>query len=238
MPPASAEITPPGLLSRFVGIFWSPRSTFEGVAAHPRWVGMFLLIVGVSVVCGSVLLSTDVGQRALMDQQVRAMEEFGITVTDEQYAQVERLSRSVAVFQPAATVVSLSVLSLVVAGSCSSSPTGFWRRRHVSAGLCRRRSRGRGVGASTTLRNPFELRPGRAGEPGDVGRVRADARPCHVSRRLLNAVDLFFVWWVMLLSIGIAVICGRKTAPIAMGLFLVYGALAVAIAVVRTLFAA
>ena len=52
--------------------------------------------------------------------------------------------------------------------------------------------------------------------------------------RILNVIDVFFVWWVMVLSIGLAVISERRTAPIAMTLYAAYGGLAVVVALVLT----
>jgi hypothetical protein len=40
--------------------------------------------------------------------------------------------------------------------------------------------------------------------------------------RLLGMVDLFIIWWVVTLAIGLGVLYRRKTGPIAIGLFAVY----------------
>jgi hypothetical protein len=48
--------------------------------------------------------------------------------------------------------------------------------------------------------------------------------------RLLGTIDLFLVWWVVVLATGLGVLYRRKTGPIAAGLFVVYGVIAVAIA--------
>ena len=51
--------------------------------------------------------------------------------------------------------------------------------------------------------------------------------------KLLNSIDFFHVWWVMVLSIGLAVVWQRRTAPIATSLYVVYGGFVVAAAVLR-----
>ncbi len=48
--------------------------------------------------------------------------------------------------------------------------------------------------------------------------------------KFLGTIDLFIVWWVVVLSIGLAVLFKRKTGPIAAGLFIVYGVIAVIVA--------
>ena len=54
--------------------------------------------------------------------------------------------------------------------------------------------------------------------------------------RLLSAVDLFYLWWLMALSIGLAVLWRRETRPIATTLCVVYAGIAVVFAAVRTTF--
>ena len=52
--------------------------------------------------------------------------------------------------------------------------------------------------------------------------------------KLLSTIDLFHVWWVMILSIGIAVAWKRRTAPIAATLYGIYAGIVLIIAVLRT----
>lgn len=52
--------------------------------------------------------------------------------------------------------------------------------------------------------------------------------------KLLSAIDLVNVWWIMLLSIGLAVAWKRRTAPIATTLFGIYAGIALVLAVLRT----
>jgi hypothetical protein len=74
----AAPVAPKGLLARIAGIFFSPRATYADVAAHPRWFGV--LAISSVVIAGGFyfLLSSEVGQRALMDQQTQIIESFGV----------------------------------------------------------------------------------------------------------------------------------------------------------------
>ena len=53
---------------------------------------------------------------------------------------------------------------------------------------------------------------------------------------LLSTVDLFIVWQVTLLAMGLAVLTKRGATPVVVGLSVFYAAIAVAIAAVRTQF--
>jgi Yip1 domain len=54
--------------------------------------------------------------------------------------------------------------------------------------------------------------------------------------RLLGTIDLFLVWQLIVLAIGLGVLYRRRTQPIAFSLFGVYGVIAVIIALVRSSF--
>jgi hypothetical protein len=54
--------------------------------------------------------------------------------------------------------------------------------------------------------------------------------------RLLGMIDLFMVWYVLVLAIGLGVLYRRRTQPVAIGLFAVYAVIAVAVAAVMSSF--
>ena len=51
---------------------------------------------------------------------------------------------------------------------------------------------------------------------------------------LLGAIDIFLIWYVVVLAIGLAVLYRRRTQPIAISLLGVYAVIALIIAVVKT----
>jgi hypothetical protein len=53
---------------------------------------------------------------------------------------------------------------------------------------------------------------------------------------LLGTIDLFLVWYVVVLAIGLGVLYKRRTQPIAISLFAVYAVIAVCIALIKTSF--
>lgn len=52
--------------------------------------------------------------------------------------------------------------------------------------------------------------------------------------RLLGSIDLFLVWWMVSLAIGLGVLYKRRTAPIATTMLVTYGAIGLVIAAVRS----
>src|SRR5262249_46455041 len=52
--------------------------------------------------------------------------------------------------------------------------------------------------------------------------------------RLLGGIDLFLIWWIVNLAIGLGVLYKRRTGPIATSLLAVYVCIALVIAAVKT----
>jgi hypothetical protein len=48
--------------------------------------------------------------------------------------------------------------------------------------------------------------------------------------KLAGMIDLFVIWWVVVLSMGLAVLYRRKTQSIAIALFSIYAVIALAVA--------
>ena len=71
-----------------------------------------LIVAGAS----SWLVSTELGQQMLLEQQVSAMESFGITVSDEVYGQLKRRLEGAGYFTAGGVLVSIPVVTLVIAG--------------------------------------------------------------------------------------------------------------------------
>ena len=52
--------------------------------------------------------------------------------------------------------------------------------------------------------------------------------------RLLSAIDLFIVWWIISLAIGLGVLYRKRTGPVAATLLVIYVAIGIVIAAVKT----
>jgi hypothetical protein len=228
---------PLGLGSRVLGILTSPRATFERVVVDPRWIGVLALGVGGVAVMSSLLVSTDFAQRAMLDQQVASMEAFGVTVTDEIYAEMERSGQFAAYSTLGFTLIGIPIICALLAGLLYGAGYGL-----LGAGA----SFGQvfavvaHAGVVFFVQQLFVVPLNYARESITAPATLAAFTPMlgddTFAFKLLSAIDLFFVWWVMILSIGLAVAWKRRTAPIATTLYGIYAGIAVIIAVLRTNF--
>jgi hypothetical protein len=54
--------------------------------------------------------------------------------------------------------------------------------------------------------------------------------------RLFGMIDLFIIWWVVLLAIGLGVLYRRRTQPLAIGFFSVYAVIILCLAAIMSAF--
>src|SRR5438067_1669695 len=112
----SAEAAPKGLVSRIFGVFFSPRATFADVAARPRAFGV--LAVGLVIVIAGLftLFSTEVGQQAWIDQQIKGSESFGRTISDQQLQGMERIAPYIGYIVAGGYLVAIPIALMILSG--------------------------------------------------------------------------------------------------------------------------
>lgn len=231
---SAASPTPTSGLSlwtRIWGILTSPKETFADVVARPTWFGMMVVAILVTAVCTGGFLMTGVGQQAYLDNQVRATERFGGQVSEAQYATMEKMAKyaapitvvSVAVFTPLMWAIMAGILFAVfnaAMGGDSSFKQVFAVVAYSSA--------------ITIIQQLFVTPLNYVRETMSSATNLAVFLPMldegSFLARLLGMIDLFLIWWVFVLAIGLGVLYRRKTGPIAIGLYAVYGIIAVVVA--------
>jgi hypothetical protein len=187
------------------------------------------------VVAGSTatLLSTEIGQQAALDQQVSTLESFGMTITDERYAQMER-AMEYASYTSAMTVsAALPLISLAIAGllfvSFTAGLGGEASFRQVFSVVVH-------SSAVFVLQqlfvNPLNYVRESLSSPTNLNAFLPMLEEGTFIARLFGLIDLFYIWWIVVLAIGLGVLYRRPTFRIAMALFGTYLAIAVVVAIV------
>ena len=230
---------PVNVFSRFIGIITSPKATFQTVVAHPRWFGMLVLTTVLMTVSTAGPQFTESGRQAALDQQVRSMESFGMKVTDEMYEQMERNSHShIGAYS---TVVAMLVFLPIVA---LITTVILWAIFNVAMGGDATYKQALAVvvhaGVISALAQlftaPLNYARGSLGSATNLGVLLPMLDEKSFVGRLMGMVDLFIVWWVIVLAMGLAVLYRRRTQPIAIGLFAVYAVIALGIAAIMSRF--
>lgn len=230
-----ATPAPKSLPARFIGIITSPRETFESVVAHPKWLGM-LAVTTLIVISGTVLpMTTDAGRDAALEAQVRQMESFGIQVNDQMYAQM-RSRMGIAPYTTAAGVLIMApIITAVMAGilfaifNAVMGGTASFKQVYsvvVHAGAI--------SALGQLFTGPLNYFRGTMTSATNLSVLLPMLPEGSFVARLAGMIDLFVVWWVFVLAIGLAVLYRRRTQPVATALFGVYAVVALSVAAVMS----
>jgi hypothetical protein len=226
-----------GLLSRFVGVITSPKATFQAVVAHPRWFGMLALVTIVVAVCVSLPLTTEAGRQAALDNNIRQMENFGVQVNDQMYANMAKGMRY-AVYQTFFSVLCVGpIVTVIIAGILYGVFAVLMGGQATFKQLFAVYVHSTAISAAGQLfTGPLNYFRGSMSSATNLGVLLPMIDEHSFIGRLLGMIDLFLVWWLVLLAIGLGVLYKRRTQPIAIGLFAVYVVIILAAAAVMSAF--
>jgi hypothetical protein len=232
---AAATAGSKNLGSRLAGVFLAPRATYADVAARPRVLGMLALVLGVIVVTTFAFLSTEVGRQASLDNQIRQMESFGRTVSDAQYAQMERMAPYSRYFAAGFQLILTPIFALLVAGLAfavfNAALGGDASFRQVYATTVHS---GAILAAQALFTLPLAYARESLASTTHLAVFLPFLEENTFAARLLGSIDLFLVWWVVSFAIGLGVLYRRRTGPIATSLIVLYVTIGVIIAAVKT----
>ena len=224
----------PGLLTRLIGVIFSPREAFAAVVARPKWFGAIAVSVLLLGVAQFTLLSTDVGKQVTLDQQVSFAEGLGITISDEAYAAIEQRMETARYTSPIGTMLAIPLFMTISAGIL-----------HVMFGLI---GGGNGtykqvyaISAHTAIISGLQLlfttvvtiAAGRSAG-ANLAVFTPTLDDTTFVYKFLSYIDLFYVWSTFVTAIGLGVLYKRRTGPIAMVLFGIYFVIAALIAYVAS----
>ena len=236
-PEASSPVDRPGLIGRAAGVVTAPRATYEHVVAEPRWLGILAVSVVIVAVLSAALVGTDFAQRELIEQQQASMEAFGFDATPEMEEQFAQQLAIAPYMTLGSTLVGIPIVCLILAGVLYGVGSGFLGAQATFRQMLAVVSH---AGVIFALQQLFVVPLNYARESIQPPTTLAAFTPMLDDEtfvyRLLSGVDLFYLWWLMALSIGLAVLWRRETRPIATTLFVVYAGVAVVFATVRTAF--
>jgi hypothetical protein len=218
------------LVARVLGIVHSPRTTFQAVSRAPHWLGIVTLAFLISAGCTTILLETDVGQLALLDQWERTASAFGQPIDDRQYAAMEELSRNGAAYAALSSLLGGPVLTVALSALFFASfRTGRVTYRQVLAIVGH-------AGVILALRQvvaaPVTYARETLASPMTLSTFFGMLEEASLPARLFGLIDLFVIWWIVVLAIGLSVLYQRPARRLAVALVGTYVTLAVVLAVV------
>ena len=220
----------PSLLARITGVARRPRYTFSAVVARPRWAGLLATLTVASFATAAALLSTEVGRQALVDQWERTALAFGRPVDAAAYAEMQDLSRYAVPYAASTAVARGPFAALALAALLYGVFTARGARasfRQVLAVV---------VHASVilTLRDviaaPISYVRESIASPVTLVTFLGTLDEASPFARFFALIDLFVVWWMVVLGIGLAVLYRMERGKLIMALLGAYVGVAVVLA--------
>ncbi len=236
MAEAATLSTGPGMSfpARIIGIIFSPRKAYAEVARRPTILGALALVMLITGGSGFALMSTDVGKEAMIDQQVQQRESFGQTVTDQQYQQLERMAQFAPYFALGGQIT-LPIFALVIAGiafavfNAALGGDATFKQTYavvVHSGII--------IAIQQFFVLPLDYARRTLSSPTNLMVFLPFLDENSFLARLLGSIDLFIIWWAISLAIGLGVLYRKRTGPIATTLLVIYVAIGLVIAAVKT----
>lgn len=213
----------PSLVSRVVGIIFSPKATFEHLVPAPRVLGAILLAGFAIGLSQGLPQLTESGRQAAIDAQVQRTERFtGQPVSEEQYARMQRFAPITAYATMGFTPIFVGIMVLVFAGLyfvffnvVLGGTATFKQVAAVSAHSSLIGALGAAVGA------PVQYLQGTVSPfgPFTLGALLPMLDESSFLARFLGFVSVFSIWGTIVTAIGLGVLYRRKASNIALGLF-------------------
>jgi hypothetical protein len=223
-------------LTGVTGVLRRPRARLSQVAAAPRWLALLAGLTVVAAVSNAAVMSTAVGQQALVDQWERTALAFGQVVDDGRYAELQEASRYGALYGIASAVANVPLVIVAAALAIRGifgRPAG---PKPIAGGF------GTVMAVTTHTGVILALRVIASAPLAYVNETTASATSLGTwfpafdeaapLARLLGLIDLFAIWWVVVLAIGVSVLYRRPATTLALGFIGGYAALAAALAII------
>jgi hypothetical protein len=235
---ASPNARSKGLLARAIGVIVSPTETYADVVAQPRILAALALILVLMVGVSTAFSSSQLGKELTLEQTVRYMEGVGMQVTDEIYGRMEDGimdqrwyvgAIGAAVFIP----LMAAVLAGIILGVYTALLGGDATFKQVFAIVV---YSGFIVVLHTLFAYPMMFMKESMASPTSLAVFAPFLDETSFVARLLGAIDLFRLWWIVNLAIGVGVLYKRRTSTIVSTMLAVYAVIALIIAGIGTAF--
>ena len=218
------------LLARVTGVVFRPRSTFTAVVMRPRAAGLLLILTAASCAATGGLLGTDVGQIALVDQWERTALAFGRPVDDARYTEMQNLSRYGVPYAAAMAAVRIPVAATALAGVLYGAFAARGRRATFSQALAVTAHAGVILALRDVVSAPVNYVRESLASPLTLNQFFGVLNESSPMARFFALFDMFMLWWLVVLAIGVAVLYRMRTARVIAGSMAIYVGIAVLLA--------
>jgi hypothetical protein len=231
VPPAA----PPekNLAARFVGVIFAPKETFVAVAAKPKWLGMLLVTTILTAVLVGGFFATPIRQQAYIDQASKPNPITGTVPGEQQMKYIEMFARYMPYVYAGGALIMSPLVTLLMAGIAFLVLGTFMGGQATFKQVFAVVTHSGVIGVvSQLIVMPVNYVRETLESPMNLAVFLPMLDPAGFLAKLLGSVELFRVWSVVVLSIGLGVAYKRKTQSVAIPLFVLYAVIAIVAAAI------
>jgi hypothetical protein len=230
----SADLSDVNAFHRLIGMIRSPYATLNRAVEQPRSIDLAALILLICAICSVGFLLTPVGRLAALDQHVRQLELFGTVVTDDVYANVRRWQPYRPLMSGAAILIGWPIIWVGLAAIFAMIGTGRARGTATFAQALTILVHASSVFAlRAVIATPINYSRESLGGATSLRMLIPGAGESTFLARLLGGIDIFVVWWVVLVVMGLSILYQTRLVSVAGWLFGAYVAGVAALAFVQ-----
>lgn len=194
---------------RFWGVLRHPRTTMAALVAAPSWFLTWILILAIWLVPAGWLLSTSVGRQAVVDERVRQMESFGGRVDDGTYAGWQQAPPWWTYFTSGGRLLLLPPLTVLVAAGLAGLARAHGGRMSPTAALAVSVHASAALAVQQLAATPLHYLRESLTSPSNLAVFLPGLEDGSVPARLFGSIDVFGLWWLWLLALGVAAATAR-----------------------------
>jgi len=229
-------------LQRLIGTIFSPGATFEDINRKPTWIAaviisMLLIVIGSAVFSWRAKPDWD---RIFRQQIKRQLEKTNQSLTPEQIEQRVEFSKKLVPYFPAIAAVSIPIVYVVIAAILAlgmmliQAQTTFKKLLSVVSWSYAGTTLVQAIVGNVAMLvqdqetlNNIDPTQGVNLVPSNLGAFLPEGTSGAVMA-FANSIDVFSIWYLIILSIGLAAIAGsrkitaKKTGMMVVGFWLVF----------------
>lgn len=219
-------------MRRVTGVLMHPRATMAEVVRHPVFITTWVVVLLAVGICGGLLLSTQVGRQALVDERVRVTEALGGRVDDAAYARLQA-NPPVSVYLTSGGRLLLTppITLAVAAGLVALARFDRTRMTFVTA-LAIAVHATVVLAVQQVIATPVHYVYESLTSPTNVAGLMRVFDEGSWPARLFGTIDVFGLWWMWLLSVGLAAATAKPARRYVWRLLAVYVGVAALVAAV------
>jgi hypothetical protein len=173
---------------------------------RPRAAGLLIILTAASCAATGGFLVTDVGQVALVDQWERTALAFGQPVDDARYKEMQNLSRYGMPYAAAIAAVRVPVAATAIASLLYGVFAVRGRRATFNQALAVTAHAGVILVLRDLVAAPLNYARESLGSPATLNQLFGMFDETSPLARFFALIDLFMLWWIVVLAIGVAVL--------------------------------